>query len=184
MKTEELKSSYTSSPSSPSSDRLGQKGAIPSNKVDSSKEWLEVIPHGLVGGMIPHFCLMIFKQKSGSKKFAIPLSRLQGQIATQQSMHREEPFRFVNDLLSLIKVRIEKCFFLSCDKGHITVQVVLSESEGNPRSMTLNAEDVIPFAIYTGCRFYSTDQFMMDMLEQKMDPPLRKHSIKKPLYLN
>ena len=154
-----------------------------SDKKVQEKKWVEVIPHGLVGGMIPNLCLMVFKEKEGSKRFAISLSRLQGQIAVQQSMHREEPFRFISDLLSVMKVRIEKCYFLKCDRGNISVQVIVS---GHPeiRAMNLNADDVIPFAVYSGCRFYCTEQFMMEMLDQKMEQPLKKGAIRKPLYLN
>ena len=154
-----------------------------SDKKVQEKKWVEVIPHGLVGGMIPNLCLMVFKEKEGSKRFAISLSRLQGQIAVHQSMHREEPFRFISDLLSVMKVRIEKCYFLKCDRGNISVQVIVS---GHPeiRAMNLNADDVIPFAVYSGCRFYCTEQFMMEMLDQKMEQPLKKGAIRKPLYLN
>ena len=153
------------------------------DKKAKQKKWIEIVPHGLVGGMIPNLCLMVFKEKEGSKRFAISLSRLQGQISIHQSMHREEPFRFINELLSAMKVRIEKCYFLKCEKGNISVQVIISGHPGI-HSMVLNAEDVIPFAVYSGCRFYSTDQFMLEMLDQKMDQPLKKWAMRKPLYLN
>ena len=145
-------------------------------------EWVEVIPHGLVGGMIPNLCLMVFKEKEGSKRFAISLSRLQGQISVHQSMNKEEPYRFIVDLLNAMKVRIEKCYFLKYNKGNINVQIIVS---GHPdmHSISLNANDVIPFAVYSGCCFYCTDQFMLEMLNQKMEQPLRK-STRKPLYLN
>ena len=151
--------------------------------IKKEKKWVEVIPHGLVGGMIPNLCLMVFKEKEGAKRFAISLSRLQGQIAVHQSMNREEPFRFINELLSAMKVRIEKCYFLNYEKGNIYVQVIVS---GHPmvHSMNLNANDVIPFAVYSGCRFYCTDQFITAMLDQKVEQPLKKGSIRKPLYLN
>ena len=162
-----------------------QEGKKRSDKIVIKKEqkWVEVIPHGLVGGMIPNLCLMVFKEKEGSKRFAISLSRLQGQIAVHQSMNREEPFRFISEMLNAMKVRIEKCYFLKYEKGNIYVQVMVS---GHPivRSMNLNANDVIPLAVYSGCRFYCTDQFMTEMLDQKVEQPLKKGSIRKPLYLN
>ena len=147
------------------------------------KQWVEVIPHGLVGGMIPNLCLMVFKEKEGSKRFALSLSRLQGQISVHQSINREEPFRFVSELLASMKVRVEKCYFLNCENGKIDMQVIVS---GHPEvhSLNLKAGDVIPFAVYSGCRFYCTDQFMLKMLDQKMDRPLKKGSMRKPLYLN
>ena len=180
MKEMELKVSDSPSPVVKKAERELKDR---SDKKVRETKWVEVIPHGLVGGMIPHLCLMVFKEKEGSKRFAISLSRLHGQIAVHQSMHREEPFRFISELLSVMKVQIEKCYFLKCDKGIITVQVIIS---GHPkvRSMRLNADDVIPFAVYSGCRFYSTDQFMMEMLDQKMEQPLKKGAIRKPLYLN
>ena len=110
-------------------------------------------------------------------------SRLQGQISVHQSMNREEPFRFVSELINAMKVRIEKCYFLKCQKGNISVQVIIS---GHPsvHSMDLNADDVIPFAVYSGCRFYCTDQFIMEMLDQKIEQPLKKGVMRKPFYLN
>ena len=154
-----------------------------SDKKVKKKKWVEVIPHGLVGGMVPNLCLMVFKEKEGSKRFAISLSRLQGQIAVHQGMNREEPFRFMSELLSAMKVRIDKCYFLKYEKNNIYVQVKIS---GHPvvHSMNLNANDVVPFAVYSGCRFYCTEDFMLEMLDQKMEQPLKKGSMRKPLYLN
>ena len=148
-----------------------------------SNKWIEVVPHGLVGGMIPNLCLMVFKEKEGSKRFAVSLPPLQGKIALNQSLNREEPFRFVSELLGAIKIRIEKCFFLQNNKGCILVQVMIS---GHPsvHSLQLTAGDVIPFAVYSGCQFYCTKKFINEMLDQKMDQPLSKNVVRKPLYLN
>ncbi len=148
-----------------------------------SSEWIEVVPHGLVGGMIPNLCLMVFKEKTGSKRFAISLPPLQGKIALNQSLNREEPFRFVSELLGAIQIRIEKCFFLQNNKGCISVQVMIS---GHPsvHSLQLTASDVVPFAVYSGCQFYCTKKFINEMLDQKVDQPLSKSVIRKPLYLN
>ncbi len=182
MKEMEVKSGRTLSVVKQERNQLRKK-SDESDKKTKEKNWVEVIPHGLVGGMIPNLCLMVFKEKEGSKRFAISLSRLQGQISVHQSMQKEEPFRFISDLLNVIKVRIEKCYFLKYEKGNINVQVILS---GHPavHSMSLNADDVIPFAVYSGCRFYCTDRFMMEMLDQKIEQPLKKNAIRKPLYLN
>ena len=146
-------------------------------------KWLEVIPHGLVGGMIPNLCLMVFKEKKGSKRFAVSLSHLQGQISLHQSIHREEPFRFVSDLFQAMKLKIEKCYFLQNKGSFINVQVVIS---GHPHvhSLQLKANDVIPFAIYSGCRFFCTKKFFNEMLDQKMEKPLKKQSFRKPLFIN
>ncbi len=158
-------------------------GKLSSGKKTEEKKWIEFLPHGLVGGMIPNLCLMVFKEKAGSKRFAISLSRLQGQISVHQSMNREEPFRFVSELLSAMKVRVEKCYFLKCHKGIISVRVIVS---GHPsiHSMDLSACDIIPFAVYSGCRFYCTDRFVMEMLDQKMEKPLKKDMMRKPFYIN
>ena len=163
--------------------KLKKTSATRACKDTEGDKWVEVIPHGLVGGMVPHLCLMIFKEKGGSKRFAVSLSRLQGQISVQQSINKEEPFRFVGNLLGAMKVRIEKCYFLKCAQGSISVQVILS---GHPavRSMNLNANDVIPLAVYSGCRFYCTDQFMADMLDQKMERPLKRDFMRRPAYMN
>ncbi len=147
----------------------------------TKSQWLEVAPHGLVGGMVPDLCLMIFKELEGSKRFAIPLSHLQGQMAVQEGTDKEDPFRFMNDLLNALHVRVLKCYFLSCEKGHISTQVVLS---GQTKSLTVNASDIIPFAVYSGCRFFCTEGFIRDMRDQKMEQPLKQMMIPKPLYLN
>ncbi len=147
------------------------------------KKWLEVIPHGLVGGMMPNLCLMVFKEKSGSKRFALSLSQLQGKISLDQSLNREEPFRFIGEIFNAVGISIEKCYFLSNEKGFIRVQVFVSGT-GGKHCLSLQANDVIPFAIYSGCRFFCTSKFISEMLEQKLDHPLKKHSIRKPLYLN
>lgn len=148
-----------------------------------NKKWVEVVPHGLVGGMVPDLCLMVFKEKKGSKRFALSLSHLQGQISVQQSMNKEEPFRFIATILSAMKVKLEKCYFSQNQKGGIVAKLVLS---GHPdlRSLDVKASDVISFAIYSGCRFFCTEKFIMDMLDQKMERPLNKRVARKPLYLN
>lgn len=162
-------------------DALKEKSNF--QKKTETDKWKEVIPHGLVGGMIPNLCLMVFKEKEGSKRFGISLSRLQGQMFVHQSMRKEEPFHFLGELLNAMKVKIEKCYFLKYEKGNISTQVIVS---GHPavRSMNMYATDVIPFAIYSASRFYCTEQFIMDMLEQKMEQPLKKGSMRKPMYLN
>ena len=55
-----------------SESTLSEKSQSNHKKADE-KKWIEVIPHGLVGGMIPNLCLMVFKEKGGSKRFAISL---------------------------------------------------------------------------------------------------------------
>ena len=153
------------------------------NQKKPNKKWVEVLPHGLVGGMVPDLCLMVFKEKKGSKRFALSLSHLQGQISVQQSMNKEEPFRFIAHILAAMKVRLEKCYFLQNRKGDIIAKLVLS---GHPhlRSLDMNASDIISFAIYSGCRFFCTEKFILDMLDQKVEKPLNKKRMRKPLYLN
>ena len=145
--------------------------------------WREVAPHGLVGGMVPNICLMIFRNKSGDKKFAIPLSHLQGEIAVQQGTSKEEPFRFMTELLENLKMKVSKCYFLKYEKGYIKTKVELHGHDPLP-SMIINASDIIPFAIYSGCRFYCTDEFIQEMQDQKMESSLIKNAIQKPDYLN
>ena len=147
-----------------------------------SKKWMEVVPHGLVGGMVPNLCLMVFKEKAGAKRFALPLSHLQGQISINQSMNKEEPFRFIASILAAMKVKLEKCYFLKNQRGSIVAKLVFSGHPGF-QSLNVKANEVIPFAMYSGCRFFCTDQFITDMLDQKMERPL-KRAIRKPLYLN
>ena len=153
---------------------------IPSSKTN---KWIEIIPHGLVGGMIPNLCLMVFKEKSGSKRFAISLPPLQGKIALNQSLNREEPFRFISELLNALQVRIEKCFFIKNNKGCILVQIMLS---GHPtvHSLQFTASEIIPFAVYSSCQFYCTKNFITEMLDQKIEPSHSNTVQRKPVYLN
>ena len=160
---------------------LAQKAFTKTVQKATENQWIEVAPHGLVGGMVPHLCLMVFRETEGSKRFAIPLSHLQGQMAMQEGTDTEDPFRFMNDLLNTLNVRVLKCYFLSYEKGHISTQVVLS---GQAKSLIVNASDIIPFAVYSGCRFYCTEGFIKDMRDQKIEQPLKQMLTPKPLYLN
>ena len=156
----------------------------PLSKKKAGRGWVEVVPHGLVGGMVPQLCLMVFKEKKGLRRFAVPLSPIQGQISLEQSLHREEPFRFAADLFEAMKVKMQKCYFLKNHGSFATVQIHFS---GHPHlsSVTLKAGDVIPFAMYSGLRFFCTPSFFTEMLDQKMEPStLKKQSLKKPLYIN
>ena len=153
------------------------------NGKTKDSNWVEVAPHGLVGGMIPDLCLMVLKEKKGTKRFALPLSQLQGEIAVHQSMNKEEPFRFIGTVFSNMKIQLEKCYLFKTQKGNVMVQAVF---KGHPaiKSLNLKANDIIPFAVYSGCRFFCTEQFMSDMLDQKMERPFKKSIMRKPLYLN
>ena len=166
-------------------DSMGLKKMEKQNLNEKTKgsRWVEVAPHGLVGGMIPDLCLMVFKEKKGTKRFAMPLSQLQGQISLQQSMNKEEPFRFIGSVFSTMKIQLEKCYLFKTQKENVMVQAIF---KGHPavKSLNFKANDIIPFAVYSGCRFFCTEQFMLDMLDQKMERPFKKSIMRKPLYLN
>lgn len=149
----------------------------------SSPQWVEVRPHGLVGGMMPKTCLMVFKEQKGTRRFAVALSHLQGQISMEQSLHREEPFKFLNELLHCMNVKVEKCYFEE-NKGHFITVRLIFRGYTTLRSMVFKAEDVVPFAVYSGCRFFCEKDFFTEMLEQKIGPHFKKNSIRKPLYMN
>ena len=154
-----------------------------SKKKSKNSQWIEVAPHGLVGGMVPNVCLMVFRNKEGDKKFAIPLSQLQGEITVQQGTSKEEPFRFITELLDVLKTKVSKCYFIKYEKGYVKTKVDL-HGHGPLPSMTMNANDIIPFAIYSGCEFYCTDKFIKEMQSQEMASPLKNGSMQKPDYLN
>ncbi len=156
---------------------------VKKKKFFTSPRWIEVRPHGLVGGMIPKTCLMVFKEKKGTRRFAVALSHLQGQISLEQSLHREEPFKFLNELFHCMGVKVEKCYFEE-NKGHFIVVRLILKGDITLRSMVFKAEDVVPFAVYSGCRFFCEKDFFTDMLEQKTGPHFKKDSIRKPLYMN
>ena len=146
-------------------------------------QWIEVAPHGLVGGMMPNICLMVFRNKLGDKKFAISLSPLQGEIAVQQGTSKEEPFRFITELLGTLKIKVSKCYFLEYDKGHIKTEVEL-EGHSHLSSLMINASDIIPFAIYSGCQFFCTDKFIQEAQNQKIESTIEKDTGHKPDYFN
>ena len=150
-----------------------------------SKDWIEVKPHGLVGGMIPDLCLLVFKEKDGSNRFALSISHIQAEISISRGQsNNDEPFRFVTYLLNRLKVYPTACYFMTDISQGVRVEMVF---KGNPQlnSVCLNANDVIPFAIYSGCRFFCTPEFMLQMLDQKVEKTLQKEMImKKPQFLN
>ena len=147
------------------------------------KDFIEVNPHGLVGGMMPDLCLMVFKEKKGAKRFALPLSYLQGQISLHQNMNQEDPFRFIGEILNTMKLNLEKCYFFKDSRGVIFAKLVFTSPEGE-KSFNVKAGEALSFAVHSGAKFFCTKSFIEDMMDQKMEQPLKKHELRRPLYLN
>ncbi len=146
--------------------------------------WLEVIPHGLVGGMIPNICIMVFREKTSSNSFAVPMSSVQAKIIINQGSKKGDPFRFIKELLRALNLRINECY-LQQEKKQILARVVIKDSNDSVvQSLQLPAGDIIPCAMYIGCSFYCTKQFIKAMLDQEIDVRLSDLPSKKPLYLN
>lgn len=148
----------------------------------NEKKWIEVIPYGLVGGMVPGLSLIVFKEKKGEKRFAIWLSRLQSQIAVQQGLRKEETFSFFNSLLRSLGVQPKKCYFTKNKNGEQFVEV---HFEGEKKiSLNFKADESLSFCIYHHCRFFCTLEFMDSMREVRMKKHMNQIKRESPVYLN
>ena len=147
--------------------------------------WLEVIPYGLVGGMVPNLCIMVFKEKNGANSFAVPMSSMQAKLIINQGAKKGDPFRLIKELLRVFKVRVHECYLQQNKDGQVVTRLVVRDRDDSIiQSIQLPAGDVIPFAMYAGCSFYCTKQFIKSMLNQEIDVRMSDLSTKKPLYLN
>lgn len=144
--------------------------------------WIEVIPHGLVGGMAPGLSLVVFKEKEGEKRFAIWLSKLQSQIAIQQGIRKEETFSFLTPLLKSLNVSPKVCYFRKSGEGepHINIHF-----QGEKKiQITFKASESLAFCIYHKCQFFCTYQFMESVRELRFENISRKIKRESPLSLN
>ena len=120
-------------------------------------KWIEVIPYGIVGGMVPGASAMLFKKKKGVDRFSIWLTELQSRIAVDQSLNKEQPFSFVQKILKDEGRAPEGCFFLGSKNDR---DMALLTFHGKKKSLEFFADEIISFCILSGCRFFCTKDYL------------------------
>ena len=144
--------------------------------------WIEVVPYGIVGGMISEASTMVFRQKTGVGRFSVWLSELQSHIAVSQSLNKEQPFDFVQKILSANKILPKNCFFIETKNERDIVAVTFSEKNG--KALKFYADEVISFCILNNCRFFCTKEFLNETRRGLPQRFRQKVMEKKPFYLN
>ena len=144
-------------------------------------KWIEVIPYGIVGGMVPGASAMLFKKKKGADRFSIWLTELQSRIAVDQSLNKEQPFFFVQKILKDEGCTPKDCFFLGSKNDR---DMALLTFHGKKKSLEFFADEVISFCILSGCRFFCTKAYLESSRHEI--PSRFKGEVleKRPHYLN
>ena len=147
-----------------------------------NKKWIEIIPYGIIGGMIPSASTMLFKSKKGEDRFAVWFSELQSRIAINQNLHKEKVFAFVQKILSASGITLKYCFFIRREQGRDIVRLSFS---GNLKPLEFYADEVVSFCIVNQCRFFCSQDFFN---HHTGEIPKRFRNIsllnKAPMYLN
>ena len=115
------------------------------------KNGFEVVPYGIVGGMIPEASTMLFKKKSGEGRFVVWFSELQSRIAIDQNLNKERVFSFVHKILKANNCMPKYCFFVESEQGREVVQIAFNKLK-NP--LRFYADEVISFCMMSNCRFF------------------------------
>lgn len=147
-----------------------------------NQKWIEIIPYGIVGGMIPDASTMLFKKKRGEGRFVVWFSELQSRIAIDQSLNKEKVFAFVQKILKANRCLPKHCFFTHTEQGRDVVQLSF-ESPTKPQKFY--ADEVIAFCMMNNCRFFCTSEFFKKQSRSEIPKRFRKESLgNKPLYLH
>ena len=150
-------------------------------QVHKKQKWIEIIPYGIVGGMIPDASTMLFKKKKGEGRFVVWFSELQSRIAIEQNLNKEKVFNFVQKILQMNNSLPKHCFFIKTEQGRDVVKLSFNNSL---KPIQFYADEVICFCMMNNCRFFCTAEFFT---QSRRDVPkrFRKQAlIEKPLYLN
>ena len=146
------------------------------------KKWIEVIPYGIVGGMIPDASTMIFKKKGGEGRFVVWFSELQSRIAIDQNLNKEKVFAFVQKILKASNSLPKYCFFVKTEQGRDVVQLSFNHSL---KPLQFYADEVISFCMMNDCRFFCTAEFFKQQTRGEIPKRFRRQSLgNRPLYLN
>lgn len=151
-------------------------------KKQNKKKWIEIIPYGIVGGMIPDASTMIFKKKKGIGRFVVWFSTLQSRIAIEQNLNKEKVFSFVQKILKANNCLPKYCFFIKTEQGRDLVQISFNNSSKKP--LQFYADEVISFCMINNCQFFCTEDFFT---QSRVEIPKRFRKpvlSNKPLYLN
>ena len=152
------------------------------NTKQSNKKWIEIIPYGIVGGMIPKASTMLFKSKKGEDRFVVWFSELQSRIAIEQNLNKEKVFSFVQKILKSGGITPKYCFFIKKEQGRDIVKISFGKSI---KPLEFYADEVISFCMINHCRFFCTKEFFAQSTEE-IPKRFKNVSImsKTPLYLN
>ena len=150
---------------------------------ESPKEntWVEIIPYGIVGGMIPKASTMLFKSKKGEDRFVVWFSELQSRIAIEQSLNKERVFNFVQQILKTHEILPKYCFFIKRDQGRDVVRISFGESI---KTLEFYADEVISFCMINDCRFFCTKEFFAQSPEEIPKRFKNVPLMSKSMYLN
>lgn len=148
----------------------------------TNKKWIEVIPYGIVGGMIPAASTMLFKRKNGEDRFVIWFSELQSRIAIEQNLNKEKVFSFIQKILKASGCTPKHCFFIRKEQGRDIVRLSFKNSL---KPLEFYADEVISFCMINNCRFFCTSEFFQQH-NGEIPKRFRKNSLvsKTPMYLN
>ena len=152
-----------------------------SKEKTAKKNWIEIIPYGIVGGMVPEASTMLFKRKKGDGRFIIWLSELQSRIAVDQNLNRERPFHFIQKILEKTKSYPKNCFFVETDQGR---DIVVITFQSSLKPIRFYADEVISFCILNKCRFFCTKNFLKESHRELPNRFKQKMLEQKPIYLN
>jgi len=119
-------------------------------------KWVEIVPYGIIGGMIPSASTMLFKSKKTEERFAVWFSELQSRIAISQNLHKEKVFGFVQKILESSGNTPKYCFFMRRDQGR---DIVRLSFKGNLKPMEFYADEVISFCMINSVRFFCPPDF-------------------------
>ena len=145
-------------------------------------KWIEIIPYGIVGGMIPEASTMLFKKKEGEGRFMVWFSELQSRIAIEQNLNKEKVFDFVHKILKANNSLPKSCFFIKTEQGRDLVQLSFNNST---KLLKFYADEVISFCMMNNCRFFCLPEFFKQSREEVPPRFRKKQSLsEKPLYLN
>ena len=150
-------------------------------KKTQKREWIEIVPYGIVGGMIPEASTMLFKKKKGEDRFVVWFSELQSRIAIDQKLNKEKVFGFVQKILSARDSLPKYCFFIRTEQGRDIVKVAF---DGSLEPLTFYADEVVCFCMMNNCRFFCTEEFFRQPRGEIPKRFQKKALDDKPLYLN
>lgn len=151
---------------------------ISSNK---KKEWLEIIPYGIVGGIIPEASTILFKRKKGEERFVVWFSELQSRIAIDQNLQKEKIFDFAYKIMKSSGCLPKYCFFIKTDQGRDIVKLSFGKSL---KPLQFYADEVISFCMMSHCRFFCREDFFKQA-RGEIPQRFRSQALdNKPLYLN